>query len=59
MAAAFARCPGAVPNAARLGEELAFDLRLVAPRLPDVPVPAGHTDATWLRHLAMEGARAR
>ncbi|MEE9228166.1 MAG: error-prone DNA polymerase [Acidimicrobiia bacterium] len=53
----FARFPGAVTTAARLGRELAFDLRLVAPRLPDFPMP-GHfrTEMEYLRHLVMEGA---
>jgi error-prone DNA polymerase len=56
--------PGAVARAAQLGEELAFDLKLVAPRLPDVEVPDvevpdGHDDASWLRHLAYAGARRR
>jgi len=59
MAGLFARYPGAVDHAARLGAELAFDLRLVAPRLPDCDVPAGHTDMSWLRHLTMEGAAQR
>ena len=37
----FARYPGAVELAAELGRACAFDLRLVAPELPDFPVPAG------------------
>ena len=54
----FVRFPGAVLTAARLGRELAFDLRLVAPRLPDFPMP-GHfrTEMEFLCHLVMEGAR--
>jgi error-prone DNA polymerase len=55
----FARWPGAVAQAAALGRQLAFDLRLVAPKLPDCPVPAGHTEMSWLRHLAEEGATFR
>ncbi len=55
----FARWPGAVEQAAALGRSLAFDLRLVAPKLPDCPVPCGHTEMTWLRHLAEEGATFR
>src|SRR5207302_9217262 len=38
----FARYPGVLERAAELGRECAFDLRLVAPRLPDFPVPPGH-----------------
>ncbi len=54
----FAPFPGAVATAARLGESLAFDLRLVAPRLPDFPMP-GHfrSEMEYLRHLVFEGAR--
>ena len=55
----FARWPGAVQTAARIGEECAFDLKLVAPRLPDWPVPDGHTEMSWLRHLTEEGATRR
>ena len=33
----FARYPGAVERAAELGMECAFDLKLVAPKLPDFP----------------------
>jgi len=49
----------AVTNAARLGAESAFDLSLVAPKLPPYPVPEGHTEATWLRELTYRGARER
>src|SRR5665213_2807126 len=56
MAARFARYPGAVDLAAEIGCTCAFDLRLVAPRLPDFPVPAGHSEMSYLRALAMQGA---
>ncbi|MDP9404322.1 MAG: error-prone DNA polymerase [Actinomycetota bacterium] len=59
MARRFARYPGVVERAAALGAECAFDLRLVAPKLPDWPVPPGHTEMTWLRHLTLEGAARR
>jgi error-prone DNA polymerase len=52
----FARWPGAVETAAEIGKECAFDLSLVAPRLPDCPVPEGHTEMSWLRELTMRGA---
>jgi error-prone DNA polymerase len=58
MAARFARYPGAVARAGELGRSLAFDLRLVAPRLPDFPMPgAFRSEMEYLRHLVFEGAR--
>ena len=59
MAARFAAWPGAVARAAAYGAELAFDLQLVAPKLPDYPVPPGHTEMSWLRELTMRGALER
>ncbi len=59
MAERFAAYPDAVRNAAALGARLAFDLSLVAPRLPDYPVPAGHTEMTWLRQVTERGALRR
>ncbi len=55
----FARYPGVVESAAALGRECAFDLSLVAPRLPPWPAPPGHTEVSWLRHLTEEGAAQR
>ncbi len=51
--------PEAVENAAMLAEELAFDLRLLAPDLPHANVPSGFDDAQWLRHLTEQGALER
>jgi error-prone DNA polymerase len=59
QAARLARYPGTVELAAEVGRALAFDLELVAPRLPDFPVPGGHTEMTWLRELASQGATRR
>ena len=59
MAARFRRYPEAVAAAARLGAELAFPLRLVAPNLPPFPVPDGHDEMSYLRQLTFDGARAR
>ncbi|MDQ6849767.1 MAG: error-prone DNA polymerase [Actinomycetota bacterium] len=59
MAARFARWPGAVENAARLGEEIAFSLHLIAPDLPPFPVPAGHDEMSYLRELTYRGAAKR
>ena len=57
MLARHARHPQAVTTAADLAEECRFDLRLVAPNLPPHPVPAGHTEESWLRELTYRGAR--
>ncbi|MCB7137316.1 PHP domain-containing protein [Cellulosimicrobium marinum] len=59
MLARHRRHPEAVATAAALGDECAFDLRLVAPALPPYPVPDGHTEATWLRELVRRGAEDR
>jgi len=55
----FARYPGAVEAAARLGSECAFSLSLVAPELPPYPCPDGLDEAAFLRRLATEGALTR
>ncbi len=52
----FARYPNAVAASAVLGVECSFDLRLIAPGLPPFPVPAGHTETTYLRELVAGGA---
>ncbi len=59
MLARHRRHPQAVATAADLGAECAFDLSLVAPELPPYPVPAGHTEASWLRVLVERGAGDR
>jgi len=55
----FARWPGVVDRAAEIGSYCAFDLRLVAPGLPDFPVPEGHTEQSWLAELVRRGALER
>src|SRR5580692_3824038 len=55
----FARWPGVVERAAELGRACAFDLRLVAPRLPDFPTPDGLDEQGYLRQLVTEGAIRR
>ncbi len=58
MAERFTRYPGAVARAAELGEAMAFDLDLLAPQLPDFPMPGAFTtEDEYLRHLVFEGAR--
>lgn len=55
----FARYPGVVEVAAEIGQAAAFDLSLVAPRLPPYPCPNGLTEMEYLRQLVDEGARRR
>jgi error-prone DNA polymerase len=58
MATRFTRYPGAVERAADLGASLAFDLDLLAPELPDFPMPGAFTtEDEYLRHLVFDGAR--
>jgi error-prone DNA polymerase len=51
--------PGAVERTVELAADCAFDLRLVAPRLPDFPVPDGHSEQSWLTELVRRGATTR
>lgn len=58
MAERFARYPGVVDRAAEVGQRMAFDLQLVAPQLPDFPMPGHFTsEMEYLRFLTFEGAR--
>lgn len=59
MARLFAHRPEIVTAAAELGEQCAFGLQLIAPRLPPFGVPDGHTEGSYLRELTMEGAARR
>ncbi|MEU4385882.1 error-prone DNA polymerase [Promicromonospora sp. NPDC023805] len=59
MARLHHRHPQAVPTAAALGEECAFDLDLIAPNLPPYPVPEGHDEKSWLHELTYRGATRR
>ncbi|RFS82607.1 error-prone DNA polymerase [Actinomadura spongiicola] len=59
MARRLARFPGVQDRTVALAAECRFDFDVVAPRLPDWPVPDGHTEASWLRHLVAEGAPRR
>ena len=52
----FARWPGAVETSVAIARECAFDLAVVAPKLPPCPVPDGHTEMSWLCELTMRGA---
>ena len=55
----FARYPGVVERAARVGLECAFDLALVAPNLPPFPCPGGISEMAYLRQLVAEAAVSR
>ncbi len=55
----FTRYPGAVERTVEVAAAAAFDLEMAAPQLPDYPVPAGHTEMTWLRELVRKGAEHR
>jgi error-prone DNA polymerase len=59
MAERFVRYPGVVEAAARIGAELAFPIKLVAPELPPFPVDDGHTPMSYLRELTRKGALKR
>ncbi|MFI5777264.1 error-prone DNA polymerase [Nocardia sp. NPDC051570] len=59
MARLFAACPQAVTNAAALAAECAFDLKLIAPKLPPFVIPDNHDENSWLRKLAYDGAARR
>ncbi|MFP3940180.1 MAG: DNA polymerase III subunit alpha [Thermoanaerobaculia bacterium] len=59
MAALFADLPEALEGAAELAERLDFTLEDLGYRFPECPLPPGETPASYLRHLAWNGARAR
>ena len=59
MAALLRRYPGVLERTVALGRECAFDFRVIAPNLPEGPVPPGHTEASWLRELVARKAPAR
>jgi error-prone DNA polymerase len=55
----FARWPGVVDRAGELAGELAFDLRLVAPKLPAFSTPPGMNEQTFLEEIVAQGATQR
>ncbi len=60
----FLRYPGVVELAAEIGRAAAFDLSLVAPKLPPFPCPNGPdgrplTEMQYLREIVLHGARRR
>ncbi|WP_207123377.1 error-prone DNA polymerase [Actinocatenispora comari] len=57
MAARFRGWPGAVESTVDIAADCAFDLRLVAPRLPDFDLPADvDSEMAYLRRLTYDGA---
>ncbi len=59
MAARLQRYPGVLERTAELAAECSFDFHVIAPRLPDFPVPGGYTEETWLRELIARKAIER
>ena len=55
----FARYPGVVATAAEVGMDAAFDLRLLAPKLPPFPCPQGTDEMGFLRSLVEAGGVRR
>ncbi len=55
----FSRYPGVVARSADIAADCAFDLSLVAPKLPPFPCPGGMSEMSYLRHLVIQGATRR
>jgi len=51
MAHRLRRYPGVLERTVELGEQCAFDFTVIAPKLPDFPVPDGGSEMSWLRTL--------
>ncbi|WJY73463.1 Error-prone DNA polymerase [Corynebacterium auriscanis] len=49
----------AIDSAVALAEQCAFTLNLIAPNLPNYPVPPGHTEMSWLKALVEKGGGER
>ena len=59
MAELFADLPSALANAVEIARRCSLTLTLGRPRLPDFPIPAGHTIDSYFRHAALEGLEQR
>jgi error-prone DNA polymerase len=59
MATLFADAPEAIANTVRLAGRLDFTLKNLGYNFPRYPVPDGETMDSWLRKMAMKGARLR
>lgn len=51
--------PHVLETTRQVARECAFTLNLIAPQLPRWQVPEGHDEDSWLRQLAVQGARRR
>ncbi|MDP8959967.1 MAG: DNA polymerase III subunit alpha [Actinomycetota bacterium] len=51
--------PGACDNTLQVAERAEVELEFGRVLLPSFPVPEGHSEASYLRHLVTEGARER
>src|SRR6266568_4205016 len=59
MAHRLRRYPGVLERTVELGRECAFDFTVIAPKLPDFPVPADESEMSWLRTLVARKAPDR
>jgi error-prone DNA polymerase len=59
MAHRLRRYPGVRERTVELAKACAFDFHVIAPRLPDFPVPETYSEATWLRELVTAKAPVR
>jgi error-prone DNA polymerase len=59
MARRLRRYPGVRQRTVELALDCAFDFQVIAPQLPDFPVPDGYSETTWLRKLVADKAPDR
>ncbi|HEX5189994.1 MAG TPA: error-prone DNA polymerase [Streptosporangiaceae bacterium] len=59
MAYRLRRYPGVLERTVDLAMQCAFDFEVIAPKLPDFPVPPGHSEMSWLRALVERKAPER
>jgi error-prone DNA polymerase len=59
MAGRLRRYPGVLERTVALAADCAFDFHVIAPELPDFPVPGRHSEATWLCELVARKAPER
>ncbi len=59
MAGRLHRYPGVLERTVALAADCAFDFHVIAPKLPDFPVPGGKSEADWLRELVARKAPER
>ena len=59
MQALFADVPSALANTAEIARRCCLELTLGQPRLPDFPVPAGHTIESYFRQASLDGLQER